>query len=416
MINSPLFEKRIVLGVTGSIACYKAVELVSKLHQHGALVDVILTEAAVQFVSPLTFQSVGGRPAYIDADMWSGTEHVQHITLGRNADLLVIAPATANTIAKLAHGMANNLLTVSALAAKCPLILAPAMDGGMFSHPATQANIEQLVQRRAVILGPVEGQLASGMIGIGRMLEPSAILDEISLIIARNGPLAGRKVVVTAGGTWEAIDPVRGITNRSSGKQGFAIAQAALNQGAETLLICGPNTLKTPRGVNRIDVTCAAEMLAAVLEHSSTADTLIMAAAVADFRPTERAEQKMKKGLGTLQSIPIEATADILLDVANLKSRLGYPKITVGFAAESQALIENARTKLEKKQLDLIIANDISAKDAGFAVDTNRVTIIGADGYTEALPLMGKAEVADRIIARLIDMLAGLPLSVNPSE
>ncbi len=416
MINSPLFEKRIVLGVTGSIACYKAVELVSKLHQHGALVDVILTEAAVQFVSPLTFQSVGGRPAYIDADMWSGTEHVQHITLGRNADLLVIAPATANTIAKLAHGMANNLLTVSALAAKCPLILAPAMDGGMFSHPATQANIEQLVQRRAVILRPVEGQLASGMIGIGRMLEPSAILDEISFIIARNGPLAGRKVVVTAGGTWEAIDPVRGITNRSSGKQGFAIAQAALNQGAETLLICGPNTLMTPRGVNRIDVTCAAEMLAAVLEHSSTADTLIMAAAVADFRPTERAEQKMKKGLGTLQSIPIEATADILLDVANLKSRLGYPKITVGFAAESQALIENARTKLEKKQLDLIIANDISAKDAGFAVDTNRVTIIGADGYTEALPLMGKAEVADRIIARLIDMLAGLPLSVNPSE
>lgn len=416
MINSPLFEKRIVLGVTGSIACYKAVELVSKLHQHGALVDVILTEAAVQFVSPLTFQSVGGRPAYIDADMWSGTEHVQHITLGRNADLLVIAPATANTIAKLAHGMANNLLTVSALAAKCPLILAPAMDGGMFSHPATQANIEQLVQRRAVILGPVEGQLASGMIGIGRMLEPSAILDEISLIIARNGPLAGRKVVVTAGGTWEAIDPVRGITNRSSGKQGFAIAQAALNQGAETLLICGPNTLMTPRGVNRIDVTSAAEMLAAVLEHSSTADTLIMAAAVADFRPTERAEQKMKKGLGALQSIPIEATADILLDVANLKSRLGYPKITVGFAAESQALIENARTKLEKKQLDLIIANDISAKDAGFAVDTNRVTIIGADGYTEALPLMGKAEVADRIIARLIDMLAGLPLSVNPSE
>ncbi len=405
MMNSPLFEKRIVLGVTGSIACYKAVELASKLHQYGALVDVILTEAAVQFVSTLTFQSVSGRSAFVDADMWGGTDHVQHITLGHTADLLVIAPATANTIAKLAHGVADNLLTVTALAANCPLILAPAMDGGMFSHPATQANIDLLVQRGALILGPAEGRLASGMIGIGRMLEASDLFDKIRLITAQGRPLAGRKVIVTAGGTWEAVDPVRGIMNRSSGKQGFAIAQAALDQGAETILICGPNTLKTPLGANRIDVTSADEMLDAVLEHTSTADALIMAAAVADFRPVERAAQKIKKGQSELQVIPLEATADILLEVADMKSRLGYPKITVGFAAESQALLENARAKLQEKQLDLIVANDITAKDAGFAVETNRVTIIAADGETEALPLMDKSDVADRIIARVVEML-----------
>jgi phosphopantothenoylcysteine decarboxylase/phosphopantothenate--cysteine ligase len=406
MMNSPLFEKRIVLGVTGSIACYKAVELASKLHQHGALVDVILTEAAAQFVSTLTFQSVSGRHAFLDADMWGGTKHVQHITLGHNADLLVVAPATANTIAKLAHGIADNLLTVTALAANCPLILAPAMDGGMFSHPATQENIDLLVQRGAVILGPAEGYLASGMIGLGRMVEPSDLLNEIRLISARGGPLAGRKVVVTAGGTWEAIDPVRGITNRSSGKQGFAIAQAALDQGAETILICGPNTLKTPLGASRIDITSADEMLSAVLEHTSTADALLMGAAVADFRPAKRAAQKIKKGQIELEAIPIKATADILLEVADMKSRLGYPKITVGFAAESQALLENARAKLQLKQLDLIVANDITAMDAGFAVETNRVTIIAADGETEALPLMSKSDVADRIIARIVDMLA----------
>jgi len=404
-MNSPLFEKRIVLGVTGSIACYKAVELASQLHQHGALVNVILTEAAAQFVSSLTFQSVSGRPAYVDADMWSGIDHVQHITLGHNADLLVIAPATANTIAKLAYGMADNLLTVTALATKCPLVLAPAMDGGMFSHPATQANIDLLVQRGALILGPAEGHLASGMIGIGRMLEASDLLDEIRLIAAQDGSLVGRKVIITAGGTWEAIDPVRGITNRSSGKQGFAIAQAALDQGAETMLICGPNTLKTPLGAKRIDVTSAVEMLSIVLEHTSSADVLIMAAAVADFRPANRATQKIKKGQSELQVIPLEATADILLEVADMKSRLGYPKITVGFAAESQSLLENARAKLQKKQLDLIVANDITAKDAGFAVETNRVTIIAADGETESLPLMDKSDIADRIIDRVVEML-----------
>jgi len=405
VMNSPLFEKRIVLGVTGSIACYKAVELASQLHQHGALVNVILTEAAAQFVSTLTFQSVSGRSAYVDADMWGGTDHVQHITLGHNTDLLVIAPVTANTIAKLAYGMADNLLTVTALAAKCPLILAPAMDGGMFSHPATQANIDLLVRRGAVILGPAEGHLASGMIGIGRMLEASDLLDEIRLFAARGGSLDGRKVIITAGGTWEAIDPVRGITNRSSGKQGFAIAQAALDQGAETILICGPNTLKTPLGAKRIDVTSANEMLSIVLEHTSSADALIMAAAVADFRPANRAVQKIKKGQSEFQVIPLEATVDILLEVADMKSRLGYPKITVGFAAESQDLLENARTKLQKKQLDLIVANDITAQDAGFAVETNRVTIIPADGETKVLPLMDKTDVADRIIDRVVEML-----------
>jgi len=404
---NPLKDKRIVLGVTGSIASYKAVELASRLAQDGAFVDAILTQAATQFVTPLTFQSVTGRRTYVEADLWGQEGHVLHVSLGHAADLLVIAPASANTIAKLAHGLADNFLTVTALAANCPLLIAPAMDGGMYSHPATQANLNTLQERGAVILGPVEGHLASGLQGIGRMMEPGELHGHIRLALAQAGPLHGRKVVVTAGGTHEPIDPVRVISNRSSGKQGFALAQAALDMGAKVSLITAPVSLPTPVGAQRLEVLTAQEMLAAVLEAIPHADALIMAAAVADFRPAAPAVQKIKRE-GGLPVIQLENTPDILQAVARYKSETGYPQVTVGFAAESQALLENARMKLEKKSLDMIVANDISASDAGFAVDFNRVTILDARGGVEHLPRMSKADVAEIVMQRVVGMLSSL--------
>ncbi len=397
---NPLTQKRILLGVTGSIACYKAADLASKLRQAGAEVDVILTQAALAFVTPLTFQSVTGRKAYTEADLWGSEGHVLHIGLGQAADLLVVAPATANTIAKLAHGQADNLLTVTALAARCPLMVAPAMDGGMFDHPATQANLETLRQRGAIIVGPAEGHLASGLVAKGRLVEPLELLGHIRLALAQGGPLAGRKVVVTAGGTQEPLDPVRFLGNRSSGKQGFALAQAALDMGAEVALIAAPTHLTAPVGARRVDVRTAEEMGVAVLDEIQSADALLMAAAVADFRPADLSAQKIKKTGGALE-IKLDATSDILKAVAEQKTKIGQPSVTVGFAAESQDLLDNARSKLEAKKLDLIVANDISASDAGFAVDTNRVTLLFPDGRVEELPLMSKEEVAQAVLAQV---------------
>jgi phosphopantothenoylcysteine decarboxylase/phosphopantothenate--cysteine ligase len=399
-----IFEnKRILLGVTGSIACYKAADLASKLHQAGAEVDVILTEAARQFVTPLTFQSVTGRRAYVEADLWGDEGHVLHVGLARDADLLVIAPATANTIAKLAHGQADNLLTLAALAAECPLLLAPAMDGGMYTNPATKANLETLRGRGVTIIGPAEGHLASGLQAMGRMVEPQELLGYIRLALGRGGALKGRKVVVTAGGTQEALDPVRYLGNRSSGRQGFALAQAALDLGASVTLIAGPNSLDTPAGAERLDVRTADEMLAAVLGHSAKADALVMAAAVADFRPAKESKEKIKKD-GGAPELKLAATLDILKEIAKQKSKSGYPKVTVGFAAESQNLIANAEKKLKEKKIDMIAANDISEEDAGFEVDTNRVTLLFANGEKRELPLMSKEEAAEAIV----DEIAGL--------
>jgi phosphopantothenoylcysteine decarboxylase/phosphopantothenate--cysteine ligase len=407
-MSNPISNQHIILGVTGSIACYKAADLASKLTQAGAQVDVILTQSALEFVTPLTFQSVTGRRAYSDQDLWGGEAHVLHVGLGHEADLLVIAPATANTIAKLANGIADNLLSVSALAARCPLLIVPAMDGGMFNHPATQANLETLRQRGATIAGPAEGHLASGLSGVGRMVEPNEILGQIRLLLAHQSenqsPYLGRKVVVTAGGTQEPIDPVRVIANRSSGKQGFTLAQAALDRGAQVTLIAGPTSLPTPPGARRVDVQTTQEMLAAVLSEGEQADVLLMAAAVADFRPIEIARQKIKKEDG-IPEIHLEKTPDILAAVARRKAECGYPRVTVGFAAESQALQENAQRKLESKHLDLIVANDITATDAGFAVDTNRVILFTKDGGKETLPLMSKAEVSEAILDRVAALL-----------
>jgi phosphopantothenoylcysteine decarboxylase/phosphopantothenate--cysteine ligase len=403
-MSNPLVNKHILLGVTGSIACYKAADLASRLAQAGAQVDVILTQAAQQFITPLTFQSVTGRKAYVDSDLWGSEGHVLHIGLGKSADLLVVAPASANTLSKLAHGLADNLLTVTALAASCPLLVAPAMDGGMFSHPATQANLELLSLRGATIVGPAQGHLASGLVGLGRMVEPVELLGRIRLALGRNGQLQGIQVVVTAGGTQEPIDPVRSITNRSSGKQGFALAQAALDQGADVTLIAGPTPLPTPVGARRLDVRSAQEMLEAVLAAIPQASALIMAAAVADFMPVARAEQKIKKESG-IPHIELQATPDILAAVAAFKAEIGWPRLTIGFAAESQDLLVNARSKLQAKKLDFIAANDISAIDAGFGAEDNRVTLLFADGRVEALPLMSKAEVAEVILERVVALL-----------
>jgi len=397
-------NKRIILGVTGSIAAYKAADLASKLTQAGAQVDVILTSAAEKFVTPLTFQSVTGRRAYTDSDLWGNEAHILHVGLGHSADLMMIAPCTANTIANLTYGQADTLLTVTALAAQCPLIIAPAMDGGMFDHPATRENIETLKKRGTVLIEPLEGHLASGLVGKGRLPETSELIGHIRLILGRNGPLAHKKIVITAGGTQEPLDPVRMLTNRSSGKQGFALAQAALDLGAHVNLITTPASLVPPVGANVIKVETAKEMLDAVLKESEESSVLIMAAAVADFRPKNRAKNKIKKETGIPQ-IELEATEDILKAVAGKRSEAKRPQVLVGFAAESQDLLQNATNKLESKGLDLIVANDISATDAGFAVETNRVTLLFADGRRESLPLMSKMKAAEIILERVALLL-----------
>jgi phosphopantothenoylcysteine decarboxylase/phosphopantothenate--cysteine ligase len=402
---SVLLGKRIMLGVTGSIAAYKAADLASRLAQADALVDVILTTAAQNFVTPLTFQSVTGRRAYVDADLWGGEAHVLHVGLAHSADLLLIAPCTADTLAKLAHGLADNLLTVTALAAASPLVLAPAMDGGMYDAPATQENLAILQRRGVPILGPVEGHLASGLAGKGRMMEPVDLLGHIRALLAKGGRLAGRKIIVTAGGTQEPIDPVRMLTNRSSGKQGYALAQAALDLGANVCLVSAPTSLPVPVGARLVFIRTAEEMKNAVLAELDGAAALIMAAAVADFRPTHLAADKLKKRDG-IPLLELEAAPDILRMIAAEPSAR-RPQLVIGFAAESRDLLENAREKLESKNLDLIVANDISAPGVGFAGDTNRVTLLSRDGQNETLPLTSKTEVAEIILERVAAQLEG---------
>jgi len=405
-MTNPLAGRHILLGVTGSVAAYKAVDLASKLTQFGALVDVILTQSAEKFVSPLSFQSVTGRRAYTDADLWSGEGHIVHVGLGHPAEMVIIAPVSANTLAKLAHGVADNLLCVSTLAAsKCPLLLAPAMDADMYGSPATQANVETLKKRGTNFIGPVEGHLASGLSGLGRFADPLDIVKQVRFIFSRQGTLAGKKVVVTAGGTREVIDPVRMITNRSSGRQGYALAQAALDVGADVLLISAPTHLDPPFGAERFNVNSAAEMQAEVLSNIHNADALIMAAAVADFRPASPYQDKIKKD-EPLSRIILKPTEDILQLVKQQRGKTGFPKFVVGFAAETCDLEKNAQKKLLAKGLDLIAANDVSSSDAGFEVESNRVTLLFPDGKVKKLPLQSKEEVANDIISILCSKLS----------
>lgn len=406
-----LTNKRLILGVTGSIAVYKAVDLASKLTQAGALVDVIMTDAAQKFVMPLAFRAVTGRPVY--TDLWQ-TEtggglptHIAHVGLSEAADLLAIMPATADTLARLAHGNASDLLTITALAVRCPVICAPAMDGAMYSHPATQANVALLRERGVRVIEPETGRFASGLAGIGRLPETPTLIGAIRTTLGQNGSLRERRVVVTAGGTREAIDPVRYLTNHSSGKQGYALAQAALDAGASVTLITAARGLNAPYGAHVVPVDSADEMLAAVLDHTQRSDALLMAAAVADFRPAQVAEDKIKKSTANEEgwSLPLARTADILATVAERRRETGFPRIVVAFAAESRDLLENARDKLIRKGADMLAANDITEQDAGFDVDTNRVTLLYPNAEPEALPLLSKTAVSEAIISRVAERL-----------
>ncbi len=402
---SILKDKKIVIGVTGSIACYKVVDLASKLTQAGALVDVILTEAAQQFVTPLTFRSVTGRPAF--TDMWALDEHVRHVGLGESADLLIVAPATAHTMAKLAHGLADNLLTVTALAARCPILIAPAMDGGMYENPATQENVKTLKSRGFHFAGPTTGRMASGLSGLGRMLEPAELFAQVRLAIAKQtGELVGKKVVVTAGPTREALDPVRFISNRSTGKQGFAVAQAALDAGADVTLIHGPVSLQVPMGATAVPVTTTHEMAEATISAVEDIDALFMVAAVADFRPETKSDQKIKKtdqqwGM----AIALEKTLDILSSVKTKREKTGSPKVVLGFAAETQDAFTYGRSKLLRKGLNFIAVNDVTAQGGGFEVDTNRIILLSSAGVVDEMPLLSKTAVAERLVHHVAQAL-----------
>jgi phosphopantothenoylcysteine decarboxylase/phosphopantothenate--cysteine ligase len=400
-----LFQnKRILLGVTGSIACYKSVDLASKLTQAGAEVDVVLTEAARKFVTALAFRSVTGRPVF--DDMWSLADHVQHVSLGETADFFVIAPATAHTLARLAHGLADNLLAVTALAARCPLLVAPAMDGGMYEHAATQANLATMQERGVLVVGPAEGRMASGLVGLGRMLEPAQLLAHIRLALAQGGPLDGCHVVVTAGPTREPLDPVRFISNRSTGKQGLAVAQAALDAGARVTLVTGPIDEPVPLGAEQVRVQTTEEMGEAVLDAVKDADALFMVAAVADFRPGNLSQQKIKKsGTEWGQAIGLEVTLDILGAVKERREKTGYPRVSLGFAAETHNAFEYGREKLWRKGLNFIAVNDVMEDGAGFAVDTNRVLLLSSAGVVEEMPLQSKTAVAERLVHHVANAL-----------
>ena len=392
----PLADKHIVLGVTGSIACYKALDLASKLVQAGALVDTLLSYGATQFVTPLAFRSITHREVVTDTFDLNSEFSNQHVALARNADIVVVAPATVHCIAKLALGLADDPITTTVVATKAPLLVAPAMDADMFDHPATQENLGKLRQRGVAIAGPAAGRLASGLIGMGRLLEPSELLGHIAAALGRQGDLAGRTIVVSAGGTMEPIDPVRVITNHSSGKMGYAVAEAARDRGAQVVLVTAPTSLPDPPLVRMVRVRTAQEMCDAVLSQVEGADALIMAAAVADYRPAVEAQQKIKKSAAEL-NIPLAKTTDILEEAEG-------NFVKVGFAAETENLVANARDKVQRKGLDLIVANDITDPEAGFGVDTNKVTLIGRDLEAEALPLLTKYDVSLRILDRVRDL------------
>jgi phosphopantothenoylcysteine decarboxylase/phosphopantothenate--cysteine ligase len=390
-----LNDKTIVLGVSGSIAAYKAAYLASRLTQEGARVDVIMTEAATRLVTPLTFRSLTDRP--VVTSMWQASERgMGHITLADSAQVVVVAPATANVIARLAAGIADDMLTATVLATRAPVIIAPAMHANMFTNPVTRDNLARLRGRGFTIVGPERGRLASGDSGEGRLVEIEQIIDAIREALKRSADLSGKRIVVTAGGTQEPIDPARHIGNRSSGRMGFALAEAARDRGAEVTLITAPTQLPEPDNIEIIRVRTASEMKEAVTKAVKKAGALIMAAAVADYRPKSPAQSKVKKQSPEL-TLELVRTPDILSEVKG-----GF--IKVGFAAESEDLVANARKKLAQKGLDLIVANDITEPESGFGADSNKVTIIDKQGNLESLPLMSKREVAERVLDRVAGM------------
>jgi len=397
--TSPLAGRRVLLGVTGGIAAYKACILTRLLTQAGATVQVVMTPSATRFVGPDTFAALSGRPAY--TEVWEEPGSVLHVRLARQAHMAVVAPATANVIAKLARGIADDLLTSTLLEATCPLVLAPAMHSGMWEHPATQANVRALQERGIAVVGPATGLLAAGDEGTGRMAEPEDILAAVEDVASRGRDLAGRRIVVTAGPTWEPIDPVRFVGNRSTGRMGFAVAREAFGRGADVTLVVGPGTLEPPEGPRLVRVATAEEMRMAVLEAAEDADAVVMAAAVADFRPREAAPNKLKKegGPPRLELVP---TPDILSELGEVKGE----RVLVGFAAETEGLEAAGRVKLEAKGLDLIVVNEVGREGTGFGSEANHAAILSRTGDDEPLRDWTKRELAAAICDRLTKMLS----------
>lgn len=394
--------KTIVLGVCGGIAAYKAAELVRLYIKAGAEVHVIMTSSAREFVTPLTFQALTGQPVHTELFNLYQEREIGHISLADRADLFVVAPATANLIGKMASGIADDMLSTTIMATRAPVLLAPAMNSNMWDNTLVQENLERLKRHGIRVMEPDTGFLACGWEGKGKLPDPAEICLETEALL-RPSDLQGRQVLITAGGTREAIDPVRYIGNASSGKMGYALARAARQRGAEVVLISAPTALPVPRGVRRVEVTSAAQMFEAVMNHQASAHILIKAAAVADFRPLVAAGEKIKKRSGATKEIRLEATTDILRELGALKG----DRILVGFAAETNDLLAHALTKLEEKNLDLIVANDVTAPGAGFDVETNRVLLIGRDGSAEELPCLPKLDVAHSIFDRIAGLRTG---------
>jgi phosphopantothenoylcysteine decarboxylase / phosphopantothenate---cysteine ligase len=390
--------KRILLGVTGGIAAYKAADLARRLICAGAQVKVVMTAAAREFVAPLTFQALTGEKV-ASAMFGPEAEPLEHVSLGQEADAIIVAPATANLIGKAAAGIGDDLLTTILLAATRPVLLCPAMNLEMWANPLVQENLTRLRDRGFQVMNPAAGELACGAVGLGRLPEPALIVEAAARLLSSQD-LDGRRILVTGGPTHEDCDPVRFLTNRSSGKMGYALARVAWRRGAEVCLVSGPSVLPAPYGVERVWVRSAQEMLAAVQERFATADILLMAAAVSDYRPVSCEIKKIKRGRGEAQ-IQLAPNPDILREMSRLKTR----QVMVGFAAETHDLEAEGRRKLEEKHLDFIVANDVTRKDAGFAVDTNQVTILSRDGAAQHLPLLTKEEAAERILDRVAELL-----------
>lgn len=393
-------EKTVVLGVTGGISAYKAIEIVSRLKKSGINVHVIMTKSATEFVTPLTFRELSGNP--VVTDMWSEPKkwNIEHIALANCADIFLIAPATANIIGKIANGIADDMLTTTVMATKAPIILAPAMNSNMYANPIVQKNINTLLAHGYICIDPDSGMLACGIEGPGRLPEPQRIVDKVLELLYPQKLLSGKKILITAGGTREPLDPVRYIGNRSSGKMGYALAKSALRQGADVTLVSGPTELSPPPGIKVILIETAEEMRQAVLNNYQQSDIIIKAAAVADYRPQKSCAQKIKKTDNQMELI-LEKNPDILLELGKLKKH----QLLIGFAAETQDLIANAREKLAKKNLDMIVANDVTLSGAGFNADTNIVKILYRNGDAEELPLMSKDALADTIWNKIISLL-----------
>ena len=405
------------LGVTGCIAAYKAVEVLRGLQKRGAEVRVVMTRHATEFVGTLTFQSISGFP--VISEMFAPTDdpEIKHIQLAQAIDLLLVAPATANTLAKFANGIADDFLSTLYISTTAPVLVAPAMNVEMWAHPATRENVRRLRERGVHFIDPDEGYLACRTVGAGRLAEPKEIVQRACEIIgleslpelsnASNDSLNGEHVLITAGPTQEAVDPVRFLSNRSSGKMGYSVVEAALARGAAVTLISGPVSIDPPKGVRTISVRSAAEMYEAVKDNLDDATIVVMAAAVADYRPSDTHRQKIKKN-GDAIVLKLEPTDDILAAIGGTKGS----RIVIGFAAETENLIENAKKKLNEKGADLIVANDVSASDSGFDVDTNRITLVSSEGVDE-LPLMSKRDAAARIVDAAIKIRRSRPLSVG---